>query len=192
MFTVVPDEGLGMLLRKQTFSLAPWGLVQMWRWIWSFLVLRQMFSQEVSCGQRLGLGLSLRQIRNLMYRYSPVIWNFWDVARLSVAAPHSFVCLCQNTGEFIVGLIMMIVSVRNPVDWGDPKSIIKQWKRWWWWLSYRQCPQPQKGLLTICSSYVHNLSHYHGFRGFSDWFFVFYPLVGWYCGSYYPVMWGLQ
>lgn len=29
MFTVVPDEGLGMLLRKQTFSLAAWGLVQM-------------------------------------------------------------------------------------------------------------------------------------------------------------------
>lgn len=39
-----------------------------------------------------------------------------DLKFLSVAAPHSFFCLCQNTGEFIVGLIMMIVSVRNPVD----------------------------------------------------------------------------
>ena len=179
MFTVVPDEGLGMLLRKQNFSLAPWGLVQMWRWIWSFLVLRQMFSQEVSCGQRLGLGLSLRQICNLMYRYSPVIWNFCQLLLLT-----HFSAFARTPVSSLSGSSWWLCL--------SGTQLIKQWTRWWWWLSYRQCPQSQKGLLTICSSYVHNLSHYHGFRGFSDWFFVFYPLVGWYCGSYYPVMWGLQ
>lgn len=87
-----------------------------------------------------------------MYRYSPVIWNLGDVARLSLAASHSSFCLCQNTSEFIVGLIMMIVSVPNPVDWGDPKSMIKHWKRWWW-VWYDIDNVHKKG----CSQYVHHM-----------------------------------